>query len=100
MEDMRVAKKMVENKMMTMTTHFILDGITVELLYRARVPLLVVLMEVEGCVPEGGVHVDVLLHGLEDWVGAGVPVEVGLLLVDVGQLTHRLCHNCVQPEVK
>ena len=33
-------------------------------------------MEVESGVPEGGVHVDVLLHGLEDRVGGGVPVQV------------------------
>ena len=33
-------------------------------------------MEVEGGVPEGRVHVDVLLHRLEDRVGGGVPVKV------------------------
>ena len=91
MDHMMIAMIML----ITMTSNFILDGITVELLYGAGVPLLVVLMEVEGRVPEGGVHVDVLLHGLEDRVGAGVPVKVGLLLVDIGQLTHRLRHNCV-----
>ena len=43
------------------------------------------------------VHVDVLSHGLKHGVGAGVPVKVGLLLVDVLQLGHRLRHRGVQP---
>ena len=33
-------------------------------------------MKVKSGVPEGGVHVNVLLHRLEDRVGGGVPVEV------------------------
>ena len=53
-----------------------LDGIRLQLVYRSRVPLLVVLMEVEGGVPQGGVHVDVLLHRLQHRVGRGVPVQV------------------------
>ena len=53
-----------------------LDGIRLQLVYRSRVPLLVVLMEVEGGVPQGGVHVDVLLHSLQHRVGGGVPVQV------------------------
>ena len=53
-----------------------LDGIRLQLVYRSRVPLLVVLMEVEGGVPQGGVHVDVLLHRLQHRVGGGVPVQV------------------------
>ena len=90
---------MVQNMTLTMTTHFVLDSITVEFRNRPRVPLFVIFMEVECRVPEGGVHVDVLLHGLQDWVGAGVPVEVGLLLVDVGQFTHGLRHNCIKPAI-
>ena len=53
-----------------------LYGIWLELAHWTGVPLLIVLMEVEGGVPEGRVHVDVLLHCLEDRVGGGVPVKV------------------------
>ena len=89
-----------------------LYGVRLELTDWARIPLLIILMEVESGVPEGGVHVDVLLHGLEDRVGGGVPVEVPeqvqggggigvelpLLLVDLRQLLNCLGHHCVQPD--
>ena len=73
-----------------------LDSPSVQLTHGAAVPLLVVLVKVQGRVPEGAVHVDVLPHGLEHGVGAGVPVEVGLLLVDLVELGHRLGHSCVE----
>ena len=73
-----------------------LDGGGVEVADGAAVPLLVVLVEVQGGVPEGAVHLDVLPHRLEDRVLGGVPVQVGLLLVDVVQLSHGLCHSRVQ----
>ena len=53
-----------------------LDGGGVEVADGAAVPLLVVLVEVEGGVPQGGVHVDVLLHRLQHRVGGRVPVQV------------------------
>ena len=77
-----------------------LDGIRLQLVYRSRVPLLVVLVEVEGGVPQGAVHVDVLPHGLQHGVRAGVPVQVGLLLVNLVQLRHRLRHRCVESRRK
>ena len=64
--------------------HLGLDGVRVQLADGAAVPLLVVLVEVQGGVPQGGVHVDVLPHGLEDGVGGGVPVKIGLLLIYIG----------------
>ena len=76
--------------------HLGLDGSSVQLADGAAVPLLVVLVEVEGRVPQGAVHVDVLPHGLEHGVGAGVPVQVGLLLVDLVELRHRLSHSRVE----
>ena len=73
-----------------------LDRPSVQLADGAAVPLLVVLVEVEGGVPQGAVHVDVLPHGLQHGVRAGVPVQVGLLLVNLVQLRHRLRHRCVE----
>ena len=47
-------------------------------------------------MPECAVHVDVLPHCLQDGVLRGVPVEVGLLLVDVVQFSNGLGHGRVQ----
>ena len=47
-------------------------------------------------MPEGAVHGDVLPHRLQYGVLGGVPVQVGLLLVDVLQLSHGLAHSRVQ----
>ena len=80
--------------------NFCLDGVRVQLAHRAAVPFLIVLVEVEGCVPQGGVHVDVLPHGLQHRVGRGVPVQVGLLLIYICQLGHGFRNCLVQPEEK
>ena len=58
-----------------------LYSVWLELVDWAGIPLLIVLVEVERGVPEGGVHVDVLLHRLEDWVGGGVPIQVPVFKV-------------------